>query len=90
MKSSGHGSKSKGEEIEKVEKKLQNPNYLEKAPNSGKNPKGLCAGAIYLASKLKNARVTQKEIGEAISITEVTLRSRYKEIIEKIDMFNVS
>jgi len=65
-------------------------NYLKKSPNSGKNPKGICAGAIYLASKLKNARITQKEIGEVISITEVTLRSRYKEIIENIDQFNLS
>ena len=64
--------------------------YLNKAPNSGKNPKGLCAGAIYFAAKLKNAKVTQKEIGEVINITEVTLRSRYKEIIEKIDLFNLS
>ncbi|MFX1298762.1 MAG: transcription initiation factor IIB family protein [Promethearchaeota archaeon] len=62
-------------------------NYLKKVPNSGKNPKGLYAGAIYLASKLKNSGVTQKEICKVIDTTEVTLRSRYKEIIENINFF---
>jgi transcription initiation factor TFIIB len=62
-------------------------NHLRKVPNSGKNPKGLCAGAIYFASKMKNSGVTQKEIGEVVDITEVTLRSRYKDIIENLDFF---
>lgn len=50
----------------------------------GKDPKGLCAGAIYLVSKLKNHKVSQKDISRAIGVTEVTLRSRYKEFLQNI------
>jgi transcription initiation factor TFIIB len=53
-------------------------------PTSGKDPKGLCAGAIYIATKLKHINLTQKEIAETVGITEVTLRSRYKEIMKKL------
>ena len=63
--------------------------FIKKNPNFAKNPKGLCAGAIYLAVKLNNIKITQKEITDVIGITEVTLRSRYKEIIDKIEFFNV-
>jgi transcription initiation factor TFIIB len=65
-------------------------NYLKHEINNGKNPKGLIAGAIYLASKLKNAKITQKDISSIINITEVTLRSRYKEIIKKVDIFSLN
>jgi len=50
----------------------------------GKDPKGLCAGAIYLVAKLKNRRVSQKEISLIIGVTEVTLRSRYKELLKSL------
>jgi len=53
---------------------------------SGKDPKGLCAGAIYIATKLKHIDLTQKEIADTIGITEVTLRSRYKEIVKKLNI----
>ncbi|MBD3256430.1 MAG: hypothetical protein GF383_15135 [Candidatus Lokiarchaeota archaeon] len=50
----------------------------------GKDPKGLCAGAVYLVAKLKNRKVSQKEISNVIGVTEVTLRSRYKELLKSI------
>ena len=53
---------------------------------SGKDPKGLCAGALYLISKAQNHRVSQKEIARLVGVTEVTLRSRYKEIIKKLNI----
>jgi len=55
-------------------------------PISGKDPKGLCAGAIYIATKLKHIELTQKEIADTIGITEVTLRSRYKELVKKLNI----
>lgn len=60
-------------------------NYCKSNPTSGKDPRGICAGAIYLVAKLNNIKISQKEISDVIGITEVTLRSRYKEIIEKIN-----
>jgi len=51
---------------------------------SGKDPKGLCAGAIYLACRIKNRDTTQQQIVESVGITEVTLRSRYKELKNKL------
>ncbi|MHA1149711.1 MAG: transcription initiation factor IIB [Promethearchaeota archaeon] len=59
--------------------------YLEKKNALGKDPKGICAGAIYLISKLKNLKINQKDISKVTGITEVTLRSRYKEILKSIN-----
>ncbi|MFW9785231.1 MAG: transcription initiation factor IIB family protein [Candidatus Heimdallarchaeota archaeon] len=51
---------------------------------SGKDPKGIVGGAIYISCKLKGLSLTQKQIADLIGITEVTLRSRYKEITQKL------
>jgi transcription initiation factor TFIIB len=59
--------------------------YKLKLPTSGKDPKGIVAGALYLACKLNNKELTQKQIADAIGVTEVTLRSRYKEF-EKLNI----
>jgi len=59
--------------------------FIQKSSICGKDPKGLCAGSIYLVAKLKNRRVSQKEISQAIGVTEVTLRSRYKELLKSIN-----
>ena len=50
----------------------------------GIDPRGLCAGAIYLAIKIRNIRISQKHIAKTIGVTEVTLRSRYKELFNSI------
>ena len=47
---------------------------------SGKDSKGVLGGVIYFITKKLNIRLTQQEIANKLSITEVTLRSRYKEI----------
>jgi len=70
-------------EVEQLTTKILNA-YRSKFSISGKDPKGLCAGAIYLACKLKNKEVTQQQIVQAIGVTEVTLRSRYKELKNKL------
>ena len=58
--------------------------YISNFSISGIDPKGLCAGAIYIACKLKNIELTQLQIATSIGITEVTLRSRYKELKKKL------
>lgn len=54
---------------------------------TGVNPKGICAGGIYLACKLKNIKINQRFIANTIGITEVTLRSRYREILDLLKFF---
>lgn len=70
-------------EIEQLTTKILNA-YRLKYSISGKDPKGLCAGAIYLACRIKNKELTQQRIVEAVGVTEVTLRSRYKELKNKL------
>ncbi len=62
--------------------------YLAKTCFTGKNPKGLCAAAIYLASKLKSIKISQRQIVEEVGVTEVTLRARYKDILNKINLLS--
>jgi len=62
--------------------------FISNNSTSGKDPKGLCAGALYLVSRQKNKRVSQKEIANIVGITEVTLRSRYKELVNKLNIKN--
>ena len=53
---------------------------------AGKDPAGLAAAAIYIASLLENERRTQKEIAQAAQVTEVTVRNRYKELIRELNI----
>jgi transcription initiation factor TFIIB len=46
----------------------------------GKDPKGLAAAAIYMACKDLNEKRTQAQIADVARITEVTLRTRVKQI----------
>jgi len=60
--------------------------YISNYSISGKDPKGLCAGALYLVCKVQNRKISQKEIANLVGVTEVTLRSRYKEIIKRLNI----
>jgi transcription initiation factor TFIIB len=53
---------------------------------SGRSPTGIAAAALYIASVLCGERRTQREIADMAGITEVTIRNRYKEIAEKLDL----
>jgi len=50
--------------------------------HSGKSPVGLAAAAVYAAALLTNETVTQSEVSEVANISEVTIRNRYKELLE--------
>jgi transcription initiation factor TFIIB len=49
---------------------------------SGKSPVGIAAAALYAASLLTDERLTQTEVGEVADISEVTIRNRYKDLLE--------
>jgi len=49
---------------------------------SGKSPVGIAAAAVYAAALLTNEKVTQSEVSEIADISEVTIRNRYKELLE--------
>jgi transcription initiation factor TFIIB len=51
---------------------------------TGRDPRGLAAAAIYIASILTDNRVTQRDIAMAAGVTEVTVRNRYKELVQKL------
>ena len=51
---------------------------------SGKSPAGLVAAALYIASLLEGEKRTQREVAEVARVTEVTVRNRYKELVEKL------
>jgi transcription initiation factor TFIIB len=58
----------------------------ERELTSGRGPTGVAAAAIYIASILGGERRTQREVAEVSGVTEVTIRNRYKELSEKLDI----
>ncbi|ELY86541.1 transcription factor TFIIB cyclin-like protein [Natrialba hulunbeirensis JCM 10989] len=50
--------------------------------HSGKSPVGLAAAAVYAGALLTNEKVTQNDVSEVASISEVTIRNRYHELLE--------
>ena len=53
---------------------------------SGRGPTGVCAAAIYAASILTDERRTQRIIAKVSQVTEVTVRNRFQELIENLDL----
>ncbi|MFX1355062.1 MAG: transcription initiation factor IIB [Promethearchaeota archaeon] len=53
---------------------------------SGRGPTGVCAAAIYAASILTKERRTQRKIANISQVTEVTVRNRFSELIENLDL----
>lgn len=63
---------------------------LEKADTveltSGRGPAGIAAAALYVAALMNDEKKTQREVADIAGITEVTIRNRYKELIDKLDI----
>ena len=51
---------------------------------SGRGPTGIAAAVSYIASVITGERKTQREIAEIAQVTEVTIRNRYKELVERL------
>ena len=52
----------------------------------GKSPTGVAAAAIYIAAYLEGRNRTQREIADISSVTEVTIRNRYKELASGLNI----
>ena len=53
---------------------------------SGRGPTGMAAATLYIASVLCGERRTQRDVADVAGVTEVTIRNRYKEIVDKLDI----
>ncbi len=53
---------------------------------SGRGPAGIAAAGLYVAALLNNEKKTQREVADVAGITEVTIRNRYKELLEKLKL----
>lgn len=52
---------------------------------NSKNPIGIACSLIYIACKLRGIKVTQKNLMDISGVTEVTIRNRYREIVQKME-----
>jgi transcription initiation factor TFIIB len=78
------GLKLKGEVQSKAVEILRQA--AEKELTSGRGPTGVAAAAIYIASVICGDRRTQREVADIAGVTEVTIRNRYKELAEELDI----
>jgi len=53
---------------------------------SGKGPMGIAAAALYVAALLCNEKKTQREVADVAGVTEVTIRNRYKELLDELEL----
>jgi transcription initiation factor TFIIB len=51
---------------------------------AGKAPTGIACAAIYISSLLFGEKRSQREIGEAARTTEMTIRSRIRELEKRL------
>jgi len=53
---------------------------------SGKSPSGLAAAALYISCRQNDVKRAQKDIAFAAGVTEVTIRNRYKDLAQQLDI----
>ena len=51
---------------------------------SGKGPRGVAAASLYIASVLLDERKTQREVSNMVDVSEVTIRNRYRDLIDNL------
>jgi transcription initiation factor TFIIB len=61
-------------------------NVTKKEISAGKNPMGLAATVLYASSIKTGDNRTQKDIAQAAGITDVTLRNRFKDLQDKLQL----
>ncbi|MCD6491677.1 MAG: transcription initiation factor IIB [Candidatus Njordarchaeia archaeon] len=52
----------------------------------GRDPAGIAAAALYIATRAMGEKKTQKKVAEVAGVTEVTVRNRYREIVKLLNM----
>ncbi len=65
--------------------KLLKTSSIKGLSTNGKDPKGFAASAIYMVARSTKHRKTQTEVSDIAKITEVTLRTRLKDIKEVLN-----
>lgn len=53
---------------------------------SGRGPTGIAAAALYVAALIHGEKRTQREVADVAGVTEVTIRNRYKELLDQLDL----
>jgi len=53
---------------------------------SGRGPAGIAAAALYVAALMNDEKKTKREVADVAGITEVTIRNRYKELIDRLKL----
>ncbi len=63
---------------------------IEEAQNveltSGRGLTGIAAAALYVAALINGEKRTQREVADVAGVTEVTIRNRYKELLECLQL----
>jgi transcription initiation factor TFIIB len=52
----------------------------------GRSPAGIAASCVYISSLLTSERRTQGEVAREAQVTEVTIRNRYKELVQLLEI----
>ncbi|MEM1526907.1 MAG: hypothetical protein QW775_00785 [Ignisphaera sp.] len=52
----------------------------------GKDPAGIAAAAVYISAIVLDEKKTQKEVAKAANVTEVTIRNRYRDLMDKVEI----
>lgn len=53
---------------------------------SGRGPTGIAAAGLYVAALINGEKRTQREVADVAGVTEVTIRNRYKELLDKLEL----
>ena len=53
---------------------------------SGRGPTGIAAAALYVSALINGEKRTQREVADVAGVTEVTIRNRYKELLDKLKL----
>jgi transcription initiation factor TFIIB len=61
-------------------------NVVKKEVSVGKNPMGLAASVLYISSMKTGENITQGDLSNAAGVTEVTLRNRYKDLMNRLEL----
>jgi transcription initiation factor TFIIB len=61
-------------------------NVTKREISTGKNPMGLAASVLYMSSMKTGENITQGDLSDAAGVTEVTLRNRYKDLMNRLEL----
>lgn len=53
---------------------------------SGRGPTGIAAAALYVSALIHGEKRTQREVADVAGVTEVTIRNRYKELLDELGL----